>query len=106
MPNVMRGSTFPAATAIDVVDTRPAPSTASSGAPRRDQLQAIDALMGATVADALAGARSAAAPPAGGTQAVLDHLEHLGDMRDRGLLTPSEYETAKEAVMRELGGHP
>ena len=37
-----------------------------------------------------------------GTQALLDRLERLADMRDRGLLTPDEYETAKETVMHEL----
>lgn len=36
------------------------------------------------------------------TQALLDRLERLGDMRDRGLLEPAEYETAKDAVVREL----
>jgi hypothetical protein len=37
-----------------------------------------------------------------GTQALLDRLERLADLRDRGLLGAEEYETAKEAVMREL----
>ena len=37
-----------------------------------------------------------------GTQALLDRLERLADMRDHGLLEPAEYETAKEAIMREL----
>jgi hypothetical protein len=37
-----------------------------------------------------------------GTQALLDRLERLADMRDRGLLGPDEYETAKDAIMREL----
>lgn len=36
------------------------------------------------------------------TQALLDRLERLADMRDRGLLDAAEYETAKDAVMREL----
>ncbi len=36
------------------------------------------------------------------TQALLDRLERLADMRDRGLLTAEEYETAKDAVMRGL----
>jgi hypothetical protein len=39
-----------------------------------------------------------------GTQALLDRLERLGDMRDRGLLDPAEYETAKDAIMHELEG--
>jgi hypothetical protein len=37
-----------------------------------------------------------------GTQALLDRLERLADMRDRGLLEDAEYETAKEAIVREL----
>jgi hypothetical protein len=37
-----------------------------------------------------------------GTQALLDRLERLADLRDRGLLGLDEYETAKESVMREL----
>jgi hypothetical protein len=39
-----------------------------------------------------------------GTQALLDRLERLADMRDRDLLGPDEYETAKAAVMAELEG--
>ena len=92
----MRGSAFPKATAIDVVNTSPGPATATTV--REQQLRAIDTLMGAAVADARVGS----AGPSGDTQALLDHLERLGDMRDRGLLTTTEYETAKEAVMREL----
>ena len=37
-----------------------------------------------------------------GTQALLDRLERLADLRDRGLLAPDEYETAKETIVREL----
>lgn len=37
-----------------------------------------------------------------GTQALLDRLERLADMRAQGLLDPDEYETAKELVLREL----
>ena len=37
-----------------------------------------------------------------GTQALLDRLERLADLRDRGLLGQAEYDTAKESVMREL----
>lgn len=44
----------------------------------------------------------AAAPFEDGTQALLDRLERLGDMRERGLLSEAEYETAKAAVVREL----
>ena len=39
-----------------------------------------------------------------GTQALLDRLERLADMRDRGLLAPDEYETAKDRIMAELEG--
>ena len=94
---------------------------------RKDQLQAIDALFGSAVAEAVAdavaqtpvdplqrAADTAGDPPATdpaagapadfqeGTQALLDRLERLADMRDRGLLTSAEYETAKEAVMHEI----
>ena len=72
--------------------------------------------------DPVPGAPPASAPPAGappatsgtqtspqpafteGTQALLDRLERLADMRDRGLLGPEEYETAKTAIMAELEG--
>ena len=37
-----------------------------------------------------------------GTQALLDRLERLADMRDRGLLTVDEFETAKGSVVAEL----
>lgn len=37
-----------------------------------------------------------------GTQALLDRLERLADMRAQGLLDAAEYETAKELVLREL----
>lgn len=86
----------------------------AAGPARREQLQAIDALLRAAVIDAAATtpadpARRAAGDPrpgeAGfseGTQALLDRLERLGDMRDRGLLTTEEYDTAKDAVVHEL----
>ena len=97
-----------------------------AGPVRKDQLQAIDALFGSAVAEAVADAvaqtpvdplqrattpratrcdGSGAGAPAEfqeGTQALLDRLERLADMRDRGLLTTAEYETAKEAVMHEI----
>lgn len=38
----------------------------------------------------------------GDTQSLLDRLERLAGLRDRGLLDAADYETAKEAVMREL----
>lgn len=52
---------------------------------------------------------SVVGPPAAGggefpesRQALLDRLERLADLRDRGLLRPDEYEAAKEVVMHEL----
>ena len=33
---------------------------------------------------------------------ALHALERLADMRDRGLLSPDEYETAKDVIIREL----
>ena len=55
-----------------------------------------------------AGAPDTGAPPEAdfteGTQALLDRLERLADMRDRGLLAPHEYDTAKAAIMTELEG--
>ena len=50
-------------------------------------------------------AGEAAAPDADfdeGTQALLDRLERLADLRDRGLLGQAEYETAKASVVHEL----
>jgi len=44
----------------------------------------------------------AAAPFTEGTQALLDRLERLADMRSQGLLDEAEYGTAKDAVLREL----
>ena len=57
--------------------------------------------MGAAVTEAAA-ATSRIPRDAESTQALLDRLERLADMRDRGLLTAEEYETAKDAVMHEL----
>jgi Short C-terminal domain len=42
------------------------------------------------------------APFSEGTQALLDRLERLGDMRDRGLLTADEFEAAKATIVVEL----
>ena len=129
--NTLRGPGQPAQPSVTVIDMRPPEVQAGhrvevAGPVRKDQLQAIDALFGAAVADAVADAVAetpvdpmqrapggAAAPgdpadPADpaefseGTQALLDRLERLADMRDRGLLTPEEYETAKDAVMHEI----
>ena len=100
MTNAMRGSAFPKATAIDVVDTSP-----QAGGPE-------DRAGAAAAGDRHAHGRRPHRCPdqrrrIRGSQrhpSMLEHLEHLGDMRDRGLLTTAEYETAKEAVMRELEG--
>jgi hypothetical protein len=100
LTSAMRGSAFPKATAIDVVDTSPGP--AAPRTVREQQLQAIDTLMGAALTDARTNVAGSATP--GSTASMLEHLEHLGDMRDRGLLTTADYETAKEALMRELEG--
>ena len=70
-----------------------------AGSARQDQLRAIDALMGAAVTGAAAVAPTELPES---TQAMLDRLERLAGMRDRGLLTAEEYETAKDAVMHEL----
>lgn len=109
-PGFNRPPPVPAAHRVEVV-----------GPVRREELTEIDALMGALIVDAAAdapvdpdlragGAVAAtvdAAPASDpsfseGTQALLDRLERLADLRDRGLLATDEYETAKEAVMREL----
>ena len=130
--NVLRGSGQPAQAPVTVIDMRPPPVPGGhrvevAGPVRKDQLQAIDALFGSAVAEAVAdavaqtpvdplqraadsaGDPAATDPAAGapadfqeGTQALLDRLERLADMRDRGLLTSAEYETAKEAVMHEI----
>jgi hypothetical protein len=68
--------------------------TEVAGSGRQAELQGIDDAMGALVAGA--------APAPGGSAAAVDRLERLGEMRSQGLLTADEYETAKEAVMREL----
>jgi hypothetical protein len=78
-----------------------------AGSARQVQLQAIDGAMGALVLDAAAHAPVQPASHGAGafaedTQALLDRLERLGEMRDRRLLGADEYDTAKEAVMHEL----
>jgi hypothetical protein len=87
-----------------------APSRAMP-AGEREVLRAIAGDLGAAVdgAAALAPANPARALDAGppgdfheGTQALLDRLERLGDMRDRGLLTPEEFETGKSSIIAEL----
>jgi hypothetical protein len=67
----------------------------------REELAEISGAMGAAIAQALHGS----AGPDGideSTQALLDRLERLADLRDRGLLGRDEYETAKETIVREL----
>ena len=104
--NTLRGTGQPARRSLPPIDTRP-PAVAPehrvevAGTARQDQLRAIDALMGAAVIE---GAADAAADPMRreGSDALLDRLERLGGMRNRGLLTSEEYETAKDAVMHEL----
>jgi hypothetical protein len=102
---------------VDVVRRRPAAE--------REQLEAIATDFGSVIAATLAAtpidpdAREATASPSTaaapataipepefteGTQALLDRLERLADMRDRGLLGGDEYETAKDAIMTELEG--
>ena len=68
---------------------------------RTEELAEISADMGAAVAQAL---HEPAAPDGieESTQALLDRLERLADLRDRGLLGHDEYETAKETIVREL----
>ncbi len=89
----------------------PRPSAATTA--RSAELQGIASDMGAVIteaeadtpADPLARAPDGAGDAAGfseGTQALLDRLERLADLRDRGLLGQAEYDTAKESVMREL----
>jgi hypothetical protein len=82
--------------------------------PHREALTQIAADFGAAIGAAMAQvpADPAARPDAfgddagftEGTQALLDRLERLADMRDRGLLGPDEFETAKAAIMAELEG--
>ncbi len=103
----------PSATTVAPVATvARAATVATTGSGARDQeLQAIAVDLELAVVDAMA--RTPADPdardagPTGadfdeGTQALLDRLERLADMRDRSLLAEAEYETAKDVVMREL----
>ncbi len=97
----------------------------ASGSPEdnREELTQIAADFGAVIGTAMAdvpldpdlratgvadAAAQAGSPPEAefteGTQALLDRLERLADMRDRALLAPDEYETAKAAIMAELEG--
>ncbi|MHB8893218.1 MAG: SHOCT domain-containing protein [Candidatus Limnocylindrales bacterium] len=109
----------PSSSGVSTVATR------ATAAAERAALQDIATVMGVAVSAAVAEtaastpvdplARAAASLDAGigegadagvdfqeGTQALLDRLERLGDMRDRGLLTHAEFEAAKAAVITEL----
>ena len=95
-----------------------APARPRAPTARSTELQAIASDMGAVITDAAAEtpadprARAAEVPPGEGaapdadfdegTQALLDRLERLADLRDRGLLGQAEYETAKASVVQEL----
>jgi hypothetical protein len=96
------------------------PATGSAAAPtaRDAELEAIASDMGAVITEAVAdtpadplaragddGGDAGGLPDAAfseGTQALLDRLERLADLRDRGMLGAQEYETAKASVLREL----
>lgn len=102
--NTLRGPSQPPQPATGAPD----PATAEASAIRRDLAADMGALIVRSAAVApvdVAGDGTPSVAPAGfseGTQALLDRLERLADMRDRGLLDPDEYETAKEAIVREL----
>jgi putative oligomerization/nucleic acid binding protein len=108
----LRGPGQPARAASSTVDNRPPPVPAShrfeeAGSGRTAELEAIDAAMGALVVGAASHAPVSPASPSvadgtGGRQALLAHLERLGEMRDKGQLTAEEFDAAKDAVMQEL----
>ena len=130
VPNALRGPGQPARDSANVVRLAAVEPTVHATVrtveippdEAREALRDIASLMGAAVADVVAetpmdpdlragGAPAAAGTATGvagdadfseGTQALLDRLERLADMRDRGLLGADEFETAKEAIMREL----
>jgi hypothetical protein len=105
---------------VPVATTTEAEGADAAPSARSVALAGISADMGAAVAQALhepaapeepaSPDRPHPAPPAApgdqdfdeGTQALLDRLERLADLRDRGLLGADEYETAKETIVREL----
>jgi hypothetical protein len=81
----------------------------TEAASERAVLRGIATAMGAAVTQAAAEtpADPLARLPDGdgfaeGTQALLDRLERLADLRDRGLLTPGEFETAKAVIVAAL----
>jgi hypothetical protein len=90
------------------------PADTASAAERRE-LAGIASAFGAAVeraeAEPAADPEARAAPelPADqgeafseGTLALLDRLERLGDMQDRGQLTVEEFEAAKATIIAEL----
>ncbi len=101
--------------AEDAEPMRPPPVPAShrvevAGGGRQAQLQAIDSAMGKLVIDASAAAPLRASDgmpaPRPNRETLLEHLEKLGEMRDRGQLSADEFETLKAAVMTELEAQP
>jgi hypothetical protein len=78
-----------------------------AGSGREEQLKAIDGALGALVLDASAQApiepsRLPPPPAHGDREAVIAHVERLGEMRNQGLLSAAEFETLKEQAMRML----
>ena len=118
-PRPMRGPALVHATRIAAAGA--ASSGSADRAAERAGLRAVAADMGTVIAQEAAAATPAAplarevalgavdpadASPGPGfeesTQALLDRLERLGDMRDRGLLTVAEFEAAKATIVAEL----
>jgi hypothetical protein len=89
----------------DIVEDMGAVITQAAATTPADPLARL-AVSGAGVgADLDRGAEPAVGPGSAfpeGTQALLDRLERLGDMRDRGLLTVEEFEAAKATIVAEL----
>ena len=79
--------------------------TQSAATTPADPLARMADAGGDAAGDAERPAEPAGAPAPGfseGTQALLDRLERLGDMRDQGLLTAGEFEAAKATNVAEL----
>jgi len=81
-----------------------------AGGGRQAELQAIDSALGALVIDASAAtplpAPEGVSGPRPSREALLAHLEKVGEMRDRGQLSADEFETIKDLVLRELEAQP
>ena len=79
---------------------------AAAGLPsdRRAELAEIDALLGAAAATGptTAGSASVTGSAAADAPSLLDRLDRLTELLDRGLLTQGEFDTAKAALMHEL----